>query len=206
MHRSLALKVRAFVGLLDGEILSRPFGFHQLIVPAAGLCARTPVGVPSGEIGGQETPSGKGHTHCSVDKDLQLHFCRDLRPDAGDLFQGQLPCQHGTFHAHVIQRPAGAVVDDARLCGHMDLHIRRKLSCHCQQSQVCQDERICAGILCLLQKLGEHGNLLVPWQGVAGEIYLFAVLVAPGQLPRAAARRCGNCWRQARILKLSRPR
>ena len=62
----------------------------------------------------------------------------------------------------------------------MDLHIRRKLSCHCQQSQVCQDERICAGILCLLQKLGEHGNLLVPWQGVAGEIYLFAVLVRQG--------------------------
>lgn len=65
--------------------------------------------------------------------------------------------------------------------------------------------RICAGILCLLQKLGEHGNLLVPWQGVAGEIYLFAVLV-----------RQGNClvqllalWKllaAARILKLSRPR
>ena len=102
---------------------------------------------------------------------------RNFRPNFGDLLQRQLPCQHRTGHAHVIQSPAGAVVDNARLGGHVNLHVRRKLPCQCQKPQIRQNQRICARLLCLPQKLRERGDLLVAGEGVAGEIDRLSVLV-----------------------------
>ena len=79
--------IGAFISFLHREILSLPLGFHHVVVPAAGLCTGTAVGIPSGEIGGQQTASRKGHAHGTVDKHFQFHFRRNLCPNTGDLLQ-----------------------------------------------------------------------------------------------------------------------
>ena len=70
--------------LKDGKIFPGSFFLHQRVLVAAGLRARSAVGVPAGHVVGQQAPTGIAHAHCAVAKDLELQSCGGLLSQLAD--------------------------------------------------------------------------------------------------------------------------
>ena len=84
MERNLNMSIPNNSILKDGKILPGSFFLHQRVLVAAGLRARSAVGVPAGHVVGQQAPTGIAHAHCAVAKDLELQSCGDLLSQLAD--------------------------------------------------------------------------------------------------------------------------
>ena len=166
--------VAAALPLPDLEQLAGAGLLAEVVFPAAGLGALAPVGVPAGQVVGQQAPARHAHAHGPVDKGLQLQLGRGLVPDHGDVGQAQLPGQHHPLGPHLPAGGGGGVARDAGLGGHMHVHIGGPGLAGVQHPQVGHDEGVHPGGGRLPDGVGHPGSLLVGGQGVQGQVDLAA--------------------------------
>ena len=187
--------VRPPLLLEDLKLPLGPLLLHQGVLPAAGLGALPPVGVPPGEVVGEQAPPGKGHAHRAVGEGLQLQPGVHLLPDLPDLRQGHLPGQHHPAGPQFEAGLGGGVVHHAELGGDVPLHLGGVLLGQGHHPQVRQDEPVHPRLLAELEEGYHLRQLLVPGQGVAGDVHLHPPPVAQGhpflQLLAGEVGRCG---------------
>ena len=181
--------VGAGVRLLhNGEILPGALFLHQMVPPPAGLGALAPVGVPVGEVVGDQTPPGDGHTHGPVDEHFQLQVRRGFGPNLGDFLQAQLPGQHHPLSSQLIKGPGGLVVGDAGLGGDVQFQVGGDLLGEHQSPHIVDNHPIHPDLVQVGDKLGVAVDLVVALKGVGGDVHLHPFLVgqrhALGQLVR----------------------
>ena len=162
------------LALTDLHILAGAVLLDQVILPAAGLGALTPVAAAACHIAGQQAPAGDAHAHGTVNESFQFQVSRAVIADEGDLGQGQFTGQHHALGAQFVADLGGLVVGDARLGGDMALHLGSVFFGQRQHTQVGNDKGIDAGLGGILDILGQLVQLLVGGQGVQRQIDLFA--------------------------------
>ena len=181
-------EVGALLLLGEGEDLPRALGLHQVVLPAAGLGALAPVGVPAGHIVGDDAPAGKGHAHGPVDKGLQLQAGVGVLPDALNFGEGHLPGQHHPLGPQLPADLGGGKVHNARLGGDVPLHLGGHFPGQGQHPQIGDDKGVHPRLLAGGEEAGQRLKFLVAGQGVAGDVDLHPPLVAEvhglGQLLR----------------------
>ena len=163
------IAVSAF--LLHREIFSRSFLLHQGVLPATGLGAGPPVGVPTGQILGKQAPPGNAHAHRPVDKHLHIHFPRDAAAHPGDFLQTEFPRQHHPARPQPEQLGGGQIVGHPRLGGNVQLPLRHRAVRRHQHADIADDKGIHPGLPRFGQKAGQPLRFLIGQQGIAGQVH-----------------------------------
>ena len=172
--------IRAASLFLHREVLPRALLLHKRIAPTAGLSAVPPVGVPAGQVVGQEAPPGYRHAHGSVHKGFHLQLLRGICPDLLDFRQGKLPRQHHSGRAQLIKGSGGQMVDHSCLGGNMEGHLGRHPLCQGKNPYVADNKRVHSALGGKTQGIGQTGKLFISRQGVAGKINLDAAFMGVG--------------------------
>ena len=116
--------IRPSLILIHRQILPRSGLFYDRILPPARMCTSPLVRISSREIIGQQTSSRVRNTHRPMNKCLNLHLLRNMRPNLFDLRQRQLPRRHNALRPLFIPELIRSIVRIIRLCTDMPFNLR----------------------------------------------------------------------------------
>ncbi len=132
--------------LIHRQILPRPRLLDHRVIPAAGVGAFAPVGVPPRKIVAQQAASRIGNAHRPVNEALDLPVRRDLRADPRDLRKAQLPRRHHALRPQPVPEPEGGVVRAVGLRADMHVRPRQDLARQREDTRIGDDQRVHAHV------------------------------------------------------------
>ena len=145
---------------------------------AAGLGAQSAVAAAAAEHSGQVALAGNAHAEGAVDEDFQFQV--GPFPDLPDFFQTEFPGQDNPFEAEVLQPVHAVGRHDGHLRGGMQRYVRGRRAGQGSHAQVLDNKGIHAGAAPELYELQRFLALLIPYQGVQGQMDLGAAEMGEG--------------------------
>ena len=165
---------------IDGQVLAGPRLLHHRVFPAAGMGAGPLVGVPAGKVIAQKAAAGIGDAHSAVDKGLDLHILRDLRPDFPDLLQGKLPGRDDPLRPLLLPEPPGEIIRIVGLGADVAFNLRADLFCQHKNARIRDDQRIRPQFLQLLEILPNPRQIPVVGQDIRRHMNPHAMSMGEG--------------------------
>ena len=146
---------------------------HPPVFEAAGLGAESEIGGSAVGPFGNETVSGQGQAHGSVNEDFEIHVwkCPD---ETAHGFSPQFPGQIDALHPEILPECHGCGIDGVRLCGKMQFHGRTEPAREVNDAGIGGYESVDAQIRQAFQLLFHQRQMFVEGHGVETVIDTYA--------------------------------
>ena len=115
-----------------------------------------------------------------MNKCLDLHILRDMRPDLPDLLKREFPCRHDTFRAQSVPEKTGFIIGVVRLCADVAFNLRADLPGVGKNSRIRYDQSVRLQFFQLLQIFPHSGKISVMSQDIDRHIYFHPMRMGEG--------------------------